>query len=59
MNLVLQSYPVVEIITKECSITGKVKSIFDENFIIIVESNMLTIVEWNQILTIKICDISC
>ncbi|ETA68862.1 hypothetical protein MettiDRAFT_2348 [Methanolobus tindarius DSM 2278] len=55
----LQSYPVVEIITKECSITGKVKSIFDENFIIIVESNMLTIVEWNQILTIKICDISC
>jgi hypothetical protein len=52
-NLFSSTFPTVEIVTKESYVAGKLDNIVDENFLILDSIDSISIIEWNQIQSIK------
>jgi hypothetical protein len=54
-DLFSNQFPYVEIITSESKMNGKIKDIFDDNFIFIDNAESISIIEWDkiQVMTLK------
>ena len=54
----MADYPFIDITTKEADFAGKIQDVFNKNLLILDDNGRKTIVEWNEITTMKLKEAS-